>query len=136
VAKEKEKKGAQQQTKKKRKKIISVKGLVYVQSTFNNTIITVTDEKGNTIAWSSAGTVGFKGSKKGTAFAAQLAAEAVGKQILDSGIKRVDVYIKGPGAGRESSIRALQAVGLNIDMIKDTTPVTHNGCRPRKRRRV
>ncbi|HON57648.1 MAG TPA: 30S ribosomal protein S11 [bacterium] len=136
MAKETTKKTAQQTTKKRKRRISVVKGKVFVQSTFNNTIITVTDENGNTIAWSSAGTTGFKGSKKGTGYAAQLAAEAVATQVKELGVKRVDVYVKGPGAGRESSIRALQAAGLIVENIKDTTPIPHNGCRPRKKRRV
>ena len=136
MAKEKETKKTTQTIKKKKKRISVVKGKVYVQSTFNNTVVTVTDEKGNTLAWASAGTVGFKGSKKGTAYAAQLAAEAVANQVKEAGVKRIDVFVKGPGAGRESSIRSLQAAGLTIESIKDTTPIPHNGCRPRKRRRV
>ena len=136
MAKEKESKKTTQTIKKKRKRISVVKGKVYVQSTFNNTVVTVTDEKGNTLAWASAGTVGFKGSKKGTAYAAQLASESVANQVKEAGVKRVDVFVKGPGAGRESSIRSLQAAGLIIESIKDTTPIPHNGCRPRKRRRV
>jgi len=133
VAKEKDTK---QTVKKKKRKAASAKGKVYVQSTFNNTIVTVSDEKGNTVAWASAGTVGFKGSKKGTAYAAQLASEAVSNQAKDAGIKRVDIFVKGPGAGRESSIRTIQGAGLTVESIKDTTPIPHNGCRPRKRRRV
>jgi small subunit ribosomal protein S11 len=121
---------------KKKKKISSVKAKVLVKSTFNNTIVTVVDESGNTLAWASAGTVGFKGSKKGTGYAGQLAAESVGNQIFSAGVKRVDVYIKGPGAGRETTVRALQACGLEVENIKDLTPIPHNGCRPRKRRRV
>jgi small subunit ribosomal protein S11 len=129
----KSKRGA---TKKRKKKFSVVKANVFVKSTFNNTIITVSDVNGNTLAWASAGTVGFKGSKKGTAYAAQLAAESVGNQIMSSGVKRIEIYVKGPGAGRESSVRALEAVGLEIDAINDTTPIPHNGCRPKKRRRV
>ncbi len=120
---------------KKEKKHITY-GIVHVQATFNNTIVTVTDKSGNTIAWSSAGSLGFKGSRKGTPYAAQMAAEAVAKKVMDMGVKEIDVYIKGPGAGRESAIRALQAAGLTINIIKDVTPVPHNGCRPPKRRRV
>ena len=132
MAKEKSAQGQ----KKKRKKIGVVKGKVFVQSTFNNTIISVTDENGSSLAWASAGTAGFKGSKKGTAYAAQLAAASVAEQVRDAGLKKVEVYVKGPGAGRESSIRALQASGMEILSIKDTTPIPHNGCRPKKRRRV
>ncbi len=120
---------------KKEKKHITY-GIAHVQATFNNTIVTVTDKNGNTIAWSSAGSLGFKGSRKGTPYAAQMAAEAVAKKVMDMGVREVDVYIKGPGAGRESAIRALQAAGLTINIIKDVTPVPHNGCRPPKRRRV
>lgn len=132
----KETKKAAQQTKKRKRRINVVKGKVFVQSTFNNTIVTVADDAGNSIAWASAGTVGFKGSKKGTGYAAQLAAEAVANQAKENGLKRVEVFVKGPGAGRESTIRALQAAGLIVESIKDTTPIPHNGCRPRKRRRV
>ena len=121
---------------KRRRKVTSVKAKVLVKSTFNNTVVTLTDEIGNTIAWASAGTVGFKGSKKGTAYAAQLAAESVAAQAAEVGVKRLDVYVKGPGAGRESSVRTLQGAGLILDSIKDITPIPHNGCRPRKRRRV
>jgi len=121
--------------KKKVKKFVNT-GLVHIQSTFNNTIVTVTDMNGNVIAWSSAGAKGFKGSKKSTPFAAQVAAEDAAKKAMDQGVKSVGVLIKGPGAGRESAIRAIQAAGLKITMIKDVTPIPHNGCRPPKRRRV
>ena len=121
--------------KKKVKKSVNT-GLVHIQSTFNNTIVTVTDMNGNVIAWSSAGAKGFKGSKKSTPFAAQVAAEDAAKKAMDQGVKSVGVLIKGPGAGRESAIRAIQAAGLKITMIKDVTPIPHNGCRPPKRRRV
>ncbi|MCX7944581.1 MAG: 30S ribosomal protein S11 [Deltaproteobacteria bacterium] len=121
--------------KKKVKKIINT-GLVHIQATFNNTIVTVSDVNGNVVAWSSAGSMGFKGSKRSTPFAAQVAAEDAAKKALDMGMKSVGVLIKGPGAGRESAIRAIQAAGLKITMIKDITPVPHNGCRPPKRRRV
>jgi len=113
-----------------------VHGSAHIQSTFNNTIITISDQQGNTIAWQSAGTSGFKGSRKSTPFAAQVAAEAVAKKAQEHGMKRVDVYVKGPGAGRETAIRTLQANGLEVAGITDVTPVPHNGCRPRKRRRV
>ncbi|MGH7739032.1 MAG: 30S ribosomal protein S11 [bacterium] len=111
-------------------------GVVHVQCTFNNTLVTVTDPKGNVVAWSSAGSMNFKGSRKSTPFAAQLAAEAAGKKALDAGVKSVEVYVKGPGSGREAAIRAIQTCGLQISLIKDVTPVPHNGCRPPNRRRV
>lgn len=111
-------------------------GAAHIQSTFNNTIITITDERGNAISWASAGELGFKGSRKSTPFAAQSAAETAAKAAMEHGLKNVKVYVKGPGSGRESAIRALQAVGLNITLIKDVTPIPHNGCRPPKRRRV
>ncbi|MDI6728268.1 MAG: 30S ribosomal protein S11 [Thermodesulfovibrionales bacterium] len=111
-------------------------GSAHIQTTFNNTIITITDQGGNVIAWSSAGSLGFKGSRKGTPFAAQIASETAAKKAMEMGLKHVDVYVKGPGAGRETAIRALQAAGLEITLIKDVTPVPHNGCRPPKRRRV
>ena len=122
-------------TRKKEKKNIPT-GIVHVQSTFNNTIITITDPAGNVVAWSSAGVQGFKGSRKSTPFAAQLAAEDAAKKAMEHGMKNVEVYVKGPGAGRESALRSLQAAGFNVVMIKDVTPIPHNGCRPPKRRRV
>ena len=122
-------------TKKKEKKNIP-SGIVHIQSTFNNTIVTITDPGGNVVAWSSAGVQGFKGSRKSTPFAAQLAAEDAVKKAMEHGVKNVEVYVKGPGAGRESALRSLQATGLNISVIKDVTPIPHNGCRPPKRRRV
>jgi len=122
-------------TKKREKKNIST-GIVHIQSTFNNTIVTITDLTGNVIAWSSAGVQGFKGSRKSTPFAAQLAAEDAAKKAMEHGMKSVEVYVKGPGAGRESALRSLQAAGFNVVMIKDVTPIPHNGCRPPKRRRV
>jgi small subunit ribosomal protein S11 len=122
-------------TKKREKKNIST-GVVHIQSTFNNTIVTITDPAGNVIAWSSAGVQGFKGSRKSTPFAAQLAAEDAAKKAMEHGMKNVEVYVKGPGSGRESALRSLQAAGFNILMIKDVTPIPHNGCRPPKRRRV
>ncbi|WP_027357733.1 30S ribosomal protein S11 [Desulforegula conservatrix] len=122
-------------TKKKVKKNI-YSGVVHIQSTFNNTIITVTDTAGNAISWSSSGAHGFKGSRKSTPFAAQVAAEDAAKKAMEHGMKNVEVYVKGPGAGRESAIRALQSAGFNITFIRDVTPVPHNGCRPPKRRRV
>jgi small subunit ribosomal protein S11 len=111
-------------------------GVVHIKCTFNNTLVTITDAKGNVIAWSSAGSSSFKGSRKSTPFAAQVAAEAAGKKAVDSGMKSVEIYVKGPGSGREAAIRAIQTCGLQISMIKDVTPVPHNGCRPPKRRRV
>lgn len=112
------------------------KGAAHIQSTFNNTIITITDTSGNAVSWASAGELGFKGSRKSTPYAAQTAAEQAGKIAVDHGMKTVEVYVKGPGSGRESAIRALQTVGLDITLIKDVTPIPHNGCRPPKRRRV
>ena len=112
------------------------RGAVHIQSTFNNTIVTITDVQGNAISWASAGEMGFRGSKKSTPFAAQTAAEKAAKAAQEHGLKSVEVYVKGPGSGREAAIRALQAVGLEVSMIKDVTPIAHNGCRPPKRRRV
>lgn len=120
----------------KKEKRVASKGIASIQSTFNNTIITITDMNGNVIAWSSAGSHGFKGSRKGTPFAAQVAAEAATKKAMECGVRNVDVYIKGPGAGREAALRSIQATGLNISLLKDVTPIPHNGCRPPKRRRV
>ncbi|MBI2865862.1 MAG: 30S ribosomal protein S11 [Chloroflexi bacterium] len=111
-------------------------GRAYIQSTFNNTIITLTDSQGNVLAWSSAGQSGFKGSRKGTPYAAQLAAEGVARRAREFGLQQVDVFVKGPGSGREAALRSLQAAGLNITSIRDVTPIPHNGCRPPKRRRV
>jgi len=111
-------------------------GVAHIQSTFNNTIVTLTDVQGGAISWSSAGSVGFKGTKKGTPFAAQLASEAAARKAQEHGLRRVDVYVKGPGSGRETAVRALSAVGLEINLIRDVTPLPHNGCRPPKRRRV
>jgi small subunit ribosomal protein S11 len=112
------------------------KGAAHISSTYNNTIVTITDVEGNAISWATAGGMGFKGSRKSTAFAAQMAAEEAAKKAVDHGMKTVEVFVKGPGPGRESAIRALQTAGLNITLIKDVTPVPHNGCRPPKRRRV
>ena len=112
------------------------KAIAHVMASFNNTIVTITDLKGDTLVWSSAGGSGFKGSRKSTPFAAQIAAQMAAKKALDYGVKEIEVFVNGPGAGRESAIRALQAAGLNITAIKDVTPIPHNGCRPRKRRRV
>lgn len=120
--------------KRERKNITS--GVAHVNSTFNNTMITITDAQGNSIAWSSAGSQGFKGSRKSTPYAAQMAAEDAGKKAQDHGVKTLEVQVKGPGSGREFALRALQAVGFTITSIRDVTPIPHNGCRPRKRRRV
>ena len=122
-------------TKRRERKNIE-SGVAHIKSTFNNTIVTITDEKGNTIAWASAGGVGFKGSRKSTPFAAQLAAEKASKEAMEHGLKEVQVMVKGPGAGREAAIRSLQAAGLEVSVIKDVTPIPHNGCRPPGRRRV
>jgi small subunit ribosomal protein S11 len=112
------------------------RGIAHIRSTFNNTIVTITDPQGNTIAWGTAGSQGFKGSKKGTPFAAQTAAESAARQAMEHGMREVEVFVKGPGAGREAAIRSLQAVGLEVTLIRDVTPIPHNGCRPPKRRRV
>ncbi len=120
--------------KKERKNIPS--GMIHIQSTFNNTIVTASDKEGNTIAWSSAGACGYKGAKKGTPFAAQQAAASVAKKIIDHGMRQVEVEVSGPGAGRETAIRALQSAGLRVNILRDVTPIPHNGCRASKRRRV
>ena len=120
----------------KREKKNVAYGVAHIQATFNNTIVTITDQNGNVIAWASAGNLGFKGSRKSTPYAAQIASSSAAKKAIDFGMKQVDIFVKGPGAGRESAIRALQAAGLEINLIKDVTPVPHNGCRPPKRRRV
>ena len=111
-------------------------GVAHIRSTFNNTIVTITDKNGNALSWASAGGLGFRGSRKSTPFAAQMAAEVAAKAAMEHGLKQVEVYVKGPGSGREAAIRALQAAGLEVNMIKDVTPIPHNGCRPPKRRRV
>lgn len=121
---------------RRREKRVVEKGVAHIRSTFNNTIITITDTQGGAVSWSSAGKQGFKGSRKSTPFAAQMAAEVAATQAMDVGMREVEVCVKGPGAGREAAIRALQAVGLEVSLIKDVTPVPHNGCRPPKRRRV
>jgi small subunit ribosomal protein S11 len=121
--------------KKKEKRNIP-RGVAHIQSTFNNTIVTITDLDGNVVAWSSAGTQGFKGSRKSTPFAAQLAAEDAARKAMEQGMRSVEVLIKGPGAGREAALRSLQAAGFHVTLIKDVTPIPHNGCRPPKRRRV
>lgn len=120
--------------KKERKNILN--GIAHIRSTFNNTIVTITDTSGNAISWSSAGSQGFKGSRKSTPFAAQIAAETAGKKAMEHGVQNLEVYVKGPGSGREAALRSLQAAGFNITAIKDITPIPHNGCRPPKRRRV
>jgi small subunit ribosomal protein S11 len=122
-------------SKKKVKRNVS-HGLAYVLATFNNTIVTITDLQGNTLCWATSGGSGFKGSKKSTPFAAQIAADKAAKKAKDFGMQKIDVFVKGPGAGRESTIRAIQAAGLQVNSITDTTPIPHNGCRPPKRRRV
>jgi len=129
------KKQAQTRNKPKEKRNVP-QGIVHIQSTFNNTIVTVTDPRGEVLSWASAGSVGFKGTKKGTPFAAQMASENATRKALEHGLKRVDVLVRGPGSGRETAIRSLQGVGLEVSMIKDVTPIPHNGCRPPKRRRV
>ena len=127
---------AKKATKKRRERKNVEKGAAHIRSTFNNTIITITDMNGNAVSWASAGELGYKGSRKSTPYAAQMAAETAAKIAVDQGRKTVEVYVKGPGSGRESAIRALQSVGLEISLIKDVTPIPHNGCRPPKRRRV
>ena len=129
------KKGARTRTRRKEKKNIE-NGVAHIKSTFNNTIVTITDRKGNAVSWASAGGMGFKGSRKSTPFAAQQAAEVAAKEAMDHGMREVECYVKGPGAGREAAIRSLQAAGLEVSVIKDVTPIPHNGCRPPKRRRV
>ena len=126
---------AKKVTKKRVKKNVE-HGQAHIQASFNNTIVTITDAQGNALSWASAGELGFRGSKKSTPFAAQSAAEKAAKAAMEHGLKTVEVYVKGPGAGREAAIRALQSVGLEVSMIKDVTPIPHNGCRPPKRRRV
>ncbi|MBI3377803.1 MAG: 30S ribosomal protein S11 [Nitrospirae bacterium] len=120
---------------RKDKKHVNV-GVAHIQATFNNTIVSITDPNGNVVAWASSGSLGFKGSRKGTPYAAQMAGESAAKKAIDVGMKQLDVFVKGPGAGRESAIRALQIAGLEVNLIKDVTPVPHNGCKPPKRRRV
>lgn len=133
MAKSKNKKGKRRRKKVKRN---IEKGQAHIKSTFNNTIISITDEEGKVVAWSSAGKVGYKGSRKSTPFAAQVAAESVADEAKEMGLKEIEIYVKGPGSGRESAIRTLQSAGLNITLIKDITPIPHNGCRPPKRRRI
>ena len=123
-------------TRKRREKKNIERGAVHIRSTFNNTIVTITDVQGNALSWASSGGLGFRGSKKSTPFASQMAAETAAKAAMEHGLKSVEVFVKGPGAGREAAIRALQTAGLEVTMIKDVTPIPHNGCRPPKRRRV
>lgn len=130
------KKATRKVRRKRRERKNIERGQAHIQSTFNNTIVTLTDMQGNALSWSSAGALGFKGSRKSTPFAAQMAAETAAKAAMEHGLKTVEVYVKGPGSGREAAIRSLQAAGLEINAIKDVTPVPHNGCRPPKRRRV
>jgi len=123
-------------TKKKRSRKVDVAGIAHIKSTFNNTIITITDLTGNVVSWASPGTMGFKGSRKSTPFAAQQAADRCAREVMDMGMKKVEAWIKGPGAGREAAIRSLKSAGLEVTAVKDVTPVPHNGCRQKKRRRV
>lgn len=123
-------------TRKRREKKNIERGQAHIRSTFNNTIVTITDTAGNALSWASSGGLGFRGSRKSTPFAAQMAAETAAKAAMEHGLKTVEVYVKGPGAGREAAIRSLQAAGLEVSLIKDVTPIPHNGCRPPKRRRV
>ncbi|MDQ2087608.1 30S ribosomal protein S11 [Herbivorax sp. ANBcel31] len=128
--------GGRRTTRKRRERKNIERGAAHIRSTFNNTIVTLTDVTGNSLSWSSAGSLGFRGSRKSTPYAAQMAAETAAKGAMDHGLKTVEVYVKGPGSGREAAIRALQAAGLEVSLIKDVTPIPHNGCRPPKRRRV
>jgi len=128
------KKGSGRGRRKERRNVVS--GIAHIQSTFNNTIITITDEQGEVISWASAGSVGFKGTRKGSPFGAQLAVESCVRRAMEVGLKRVEVHVRGPGGGRETAVRALQAAGLEVTGIRDSTPIPHNGCRPPKRRRV
>ncbi len=127
---------AQSRTKKKKEKKNIPVGVVHIRATFNNTLVTITDPAGNVVSWSSSGVQGFKGSRKGTPFAAQLAAQDAARKAMEHGMRNVDVFVKGPGAGREAALRALQAAGLSVNLIRDVSPIPHNGCRPPKRRRV
>ena len=127
---------AKRQTRRRKEKKNVEVGVAHIQSTFNNTVITITDKAGNAISWSSAGAMGFNGSRKSTPFAAQMAADVAAKEAMEHGMRQVECMVKGPGSGREAAIRSLQAAGLEVSMIKDVTPIPHNGCRPPKRRRV
>ena len=135
MASAKNAKNARVRTKRRERKNIE-KGAVHIRSSFNNTIVTITDIQGNALSWASAGGLGFRGSKKSTPFAAQMAAETAAKAAMEYGLRTVEVYVKGPGSGREAAIRALQSAGLEVQLIRDVTPIPHNGCRPPKRRRV
>ncbi|MFN8009321.1 MAG: 30S ribosomal protein S11 [Terriglobia bacterium] len=135
MAKAPAKTGKKKSFKKKEKRVV-LSGKVYIQATFNNTVVSITDTQGNLVCWSSAGSLGFKGSRKGTPFAAQQASQSAASRARESGMKTIDVLVKGPGSGRESAIRALQSAGLEVKSIRDVTPIPHNGCRPPKRRRV
>jgi small subunit ribosomal protein S11 len=126
----------QTRTKKKKEKKNIPTGVAHIKATFNNTLVTITDPAGNVVSWSSSGVQGFKGSRKGTPFAAQLAAQDAARKAMEHGMRNVDVFVKGPGAGREAALRALQAAGLSVNLIRDVSPIPHNGCRPPKRRRV
>jgi len=128
-------KKAKKSRKKKEKKVVK-KGIAHIKSTFNNTVVTISDVNGNVVSWASAGSMGFKGARKSTAYAAQMTAETAAKKAVDMGMEEIIVEMKGPGAGREAAVRAIQAAGINVRTLKDVTPVPHNGCRPRKRRRV
>ncbi len=128
--------GAKKTTRKRRERKNIERGIAHIRSSFNNTIVTLTDVSGNAISWASSGGLGFRGSKKSTPFASQMAAETAAKAAMEHGLKTIEVYVKGPGSGREAAIRALQAAGLEVSLIKDVTPIPHNGCRPPKRRRV
>ena len=130
------KKALKKVSRKRREKKLVERGVAHIRSSFNNTIVTITDVQGNALSWASAGGMGFRGSRKSTPFAAQTAAETAAKAAMEHGLKQVEVYVKGPGSGREAAIRALQTAGLEVTMIKDVTPIPHNGCRPPKRRRV
>ena len=136
MAEAKKNKPAAKSVKKKKDRRNVINGIAHIVSSFNNTIISITDEQGNTLAWSSSGSKGFKGSRKATPFAAQVAAEDVGNKVKDYGIKNLKIKVSGPGSGRESALRSLQSIGYNITSIKDVTPIPHNGCRPKKQRRV
>jgi small subunit ribosomal protein S11 len=136
MAKRQQQKGGRGRAARKKNVVVESNGQAFVKATFNNVIVTLTDQYGNTISWASSGKMGFKGSRKNTPYAAQVAATAAAQEAHDLGLRRVDVYVKGPGSGRESAIRALSAVGLEIATIRDVTPIPHNGCRPPKRRRV
>jgi small subunit ribosomal protein S11 len=127
---------AQSRSKKKKEKKNIPVGVAHIKATFNNTLVTITDPAGNVVSWSSAGVQGFKGSRKGTPFAAQLAAQDAARKAMEHGMRNVDVFVKGPGAGREAALRALQSAGLSVNLIRDVSPIPHNGCRPPKRRRV